>query len=157
VGLFFIPPKFLAVVFPLFFLIGFFHQMNQPFKWSMMADAVDYGEWKLGRRITGLSISGNLFALKLGMAIAGSLVGFLLAGVGYQAGVAQQTPSAVMGIVFLLSAGPSISYLCMIIITKFYKLDDEMLNKMRIEVDARRQQVSKSSPSVNDSGAQVTV
>jgi sugar (glycoside-pentoside-hexuronide) transporter len=138
IALFVTPPKLLTVVFPIYFLIGFFHQMNQPFKWSMMADAVDYGEWKLGRRITGLSISGNLFALKLGMAASGAVVGFLLSGLGYQAGVPQQTPAAVTGIVFLLSVGPSISYLAMSLLTRFYKLDDSMLNKIRVDVDARR-------------------
>lgn len=59
-------------------LVGFFHQMYQPFKWNMMANAADYGEWKFGRRITGLSYSGNLFALKMGMAVAGAAVGFRL-------------------------------------------------------------------------------
>ncbi len=41
-----------------------------------MADVDDYGEWKTGKRITGISFSGNLFFLKLGLAIAGAMVGF---------------------------------------------------------------------------------
>ncbi len=45
-----------------------------------MADVDDYGEWKTGKRITGISFSGNLFFLKLGPAIAGAMVGFLLSG-----------------------------------------------------------------------------
>lgn len=57
VVMFFVPPTWLPVVFPLYFLVGFFHQMYQPFKWNMMANAADYGEWKFGRRITGLSYS----------------------------------------------------------------------------------------------------
>lgn len=63
---------------PFILPVGFFHQMYQPFKWNMMANAADYGEWKFGRRITGLSYSGNLFALKMGMAVAGAAVGFRL-------------------------------------------------------------------------------
>ncbi|MFK9842595.1 MFS transporter, partial [Escherichia coli] len=86
VVMFFVPPTWLPVVFPLYFLVGFFHQMYQPFKWNMMANAADYGEWKFGRRITGLSYSGNLFALKMGMAVAGAAVGFSLGLFGYQAG-----------------------------------------------------------------------
>ncbi|VDZ76817.1 membrane transport protein [Salmonella bongori] len=62
-----------------------------------MANAADYGEWKTGRRITGLSFSGNLFMLKLGMAFAGALVGFSLGWFGYQAGSAVQTPLATTG------------------------------------------------------------
>lgn len=45
-----------------------------------MADVDDYGEWKTGKRITGISFSGNLFFLKVGLAIAGAMVGFLLSG-----------------------------------------------------------------------------
>ncbi|MDI8978138.1 MFS transporter, partial [Salmonella enterica subsp. enterica serovar Lubbock] len=41
-----------------------------PLHWSLMADVDDYGEWKTGKRITGISFSGNLFFLKLGLAIA---------------------------------------------------------------------------------------
>ncbi|MCS5932553.1 MFS transporter [Klebsiella pneumoniae subsp. pneumoniae] len=61
-------------------------------------NAADYGEWKFGRRITGLSYSGNLFALKMGMAVAGAAVGFSLGLFGYQAGATAQTPLATMGI-----------------------------------------------------------
>lgn len=43
-----------------------------------MADVDDYGEWKTGKRITGISFSGNLFFLKLGLAIAGAMVNFAL-------------------------------------------------------------------------------
>ncbi len=43
-----------------------------------MADVDDYGEWKTGKRITGISFSGNIFFLQLGLAIAGAMVGFLL-------------------------------------------------------------------------------
>ena len=77
VVMFFVPPTAAGGV-PFILLVGFFHQMYQPFKWNMMANAADYGEWKFGRRITGLSYSGNLFALKMGMAVAGAAVGFRL-------------------------------------------------------------------------------
>ncbi len=44
-----------------------------------MSDVDDYGEWKTGKRITGINFSGNLFFLKVGLAVAGAMVGFLLA------------------------------------------------------------------------------
>ncbi len=139
VVMFFIPPTWLAVVFPLYFLVGFFHQMYQPFKWNMMANAADYGEWKFGHRITGLSYSGNLFALKMGMAVAGAAVGFALGLFGYQAGVAEQTPLATAGIVGLLTLGPSISYLILWWLARFYKLDDTMMATIQHDLAAREQ------------------
>ena len=36
----------------------------------MYADTADYGEWKSGRRTTGLVFSALLFAQKLGLAVA---------------------------------------------------------------------------------------
>ena len=140
VVMFFVPPTWLPVVFPLYFLVGFFHQMYQPFKWNMMANAADYGEWKFGRRITGLSYSGNLFALKMGMAVAGAAVGFSLGLFGYQAGVTAQTPLATMGIVGLLTLGPSLSYLLLWWLARFYKLDDKMMQTIQRELSMRQQQ-----------------
>ena len=139
VVMFFVPPTWLPVVFPLYFLVGFFHQMYQPFKWNMMANAADYGEWKFGRRITGLSYSGNLFALKMGMAVAGAVVGFSLGLFGYQAGVSEQTPMATMGIVGLLTLGPSLSYLVLWWLSRFYKLDDQKMAMIQRDLSARQQ------------------
>ncbi|MFG6653439.1 glycoside-pentoside-hexuronide (GPH):cation symporter [Scandinavium sp. M-37] len=145
VVMFFVPPTWLAVVFPLYFLVGFFHQMYQPFKWNMMANAADYGEWKFGRRITGLSFSGNLFALKMGMAVAGAFVGFSLGWFGYQAGVPTQTTLATTGIISLLTIGPSISYFILYWLSRFYTLDDQMMSKIQREL-ALRQQANATSP-----------
>lgn len=139
VVMFFIPPTWLVVVFPLYFLVGFFHQMYQPFKWNMMANAADYGEWKFGRRITGLSFSGNLFALKMGMAVAGAFVGFSLGWFGYQAGIPTQTSLATNGIIGLLTIGPSISYFILYWLTRFYTLDDKMMSKIQHDLAQRQQ------------------
>ena len=138
VVMFFIPPTWLAVVFPLYFLVGMFHQMYQPFKWNMMANAADYGEWKTGRRITGLSFSGNLFALKLGMAVAGALVGFSLGWFGYVPGAVTQTPLATTGIIGLLTLGPSVSYLILWWLARFYKLDDAMMTRIQTDLATRK-------------------
>ncbi|HEY0211510.1 glycoside-pentoside-hexuronide (GPH):cation symporter [Acerihabitans sp.] len=147
VVMFLMPPKWLSVVFPLYFLIGFFHQMYQPFKWNMMANAADYGEWKTGRRITGLSFSGNLFALKLGMAVAGALVGFSLGWFGYQAGSPTQNALATTGIIGLLTVGPSLSYLILYWLTRFYKLDDKTMEK--IQADLAQRQLNLQAPAEN--------
>lgn len=138
--MFWIPPVWLAVIFPLYFLIGFFHQMYQPFKWNMIADSADYGEWKSGRRTTALAFAGNLFTLKLGMAVAGALVGFSLGWFGYVAGAPTQTASATTGIISLLTLGPSLSYLLLYGMIHFYKLDSVMMDKIHTDLAWRQQQ-----------------
>ena len=37
--------------------------------WSIYTDVVDYGEWKFGRRTTGLAFSAAMFAQKMGLTI----------------------------------------------------------------------------------------
>ncbi len=44
----------------------------------MYADTADYGEWKNGRRATGLVFSAATFAQKMGWAVGGALAGYLL-------------------------------------------------------------------------------
>lgn len=46
----------------------------------MMSDTVDYGEWCNGKRLAGISFAGTLFVLKLGLALGGALIGWMLAG-----------------------------------------------------------------------------
>jgi Na+/melibiose symporter-like transporter len=76
-----------------------------------MADVDDYGEWKTGKRITGISFSGNLFFLKVGLAVAGAMVGFLLSWYGYDAGAKAQSASAINGIMLLFTVIPGVGYL----------------------------------------------
>lgn len=146
--MFFIPPVWLVAVFPLYFLIGFFHQMYQPFKWNMIADSADYGEWKFGRRITALAFSGNLFTLKLGMAIAGALVGFSLGFFGYVAGSTTQTHLATIGIISLLTIGPSLSYLILYGLIHLYKLDVPMMDKIHADL-AQRRLIQRAAAQIN--------
>jgi GPH family glycoside/pentoside/hexuronide:cation symporter len=78
------------------FVIGVLHQLVTPIQWVMMSDTVDYGEWRNGKRLTGISFAGTLFVLKLGLALGGALIGWMLAGGGYNAEPAARTapPSA---------------------------------------------------------------
>lgn len=57
----------------------------------MLADAVDYGEWKNGVRAEGIVTSFSSFSAKLGMGIGGVITGWILTGSGY---VANHTQSA---------------------------------------------------------------
>lgn len=77
---YFFDPKATTTIVVLYVLLNILHQIPSPLHWSLMADVDDYGEWKTGKRITGISFSGNIFFLKLGLAIAGAMVGFLLSG-----------------------------------------------------------------------------
>lgn len=58
---------------------------------SMVADCVEYGEWKTGKRSEGMIFSLNIFKSKIASAIGGSLCGYILAYIGYTANESQST------------------------------------------------------------------
>ena len=122
-------------MFVLFGAIQFFTQMTSPILWAMMSDTVDYGEHKTGRRITGLVFSGALFCLKLGMALGGALLGWVLAYYGYRGGTEVQTPEAIRGIVITFTLVPALFHFLVIPIASHYTLSDARHDVIRAELD----------------------
>ena len=93
---------------------------------TMSADAVDYGEWKHGKRIEGIGSSVMSVGSKLASGFAGGIVGWVLALTGFVANEVQSA-SANAGIIGLFAWGPAALVLAiMIIISIFYHYDDEV-------------------------------
>jgi glycoside/pentoside/hexuronide:cation symporter, GPH family len=65
---------------------------------AMVADVVDYGEWKFGTRIDGLTYSAVSFGQKVGSGVGAAAVGWVLAAGGYQSLATSQPDSAVAAI-----------------------------------------------------------
>jgi GPH family glycoside/pentoside/hexuronide:cation symporter len=132
---------------PMFVLYGFtqfFVQMGAPILFAMAADTVEYGELKTGRRVTGLVFSGALFSLKLGVALGGALLAWVLAFYGYESGEdgVEQTPRAVQGIVMATTLVPAIGHVLLIPIVMFYKLSKTKCAEIREELDRRAMEKS---------------
>ncbi|AUH01959.1 MFS transporter [Prodigiosinella confusarubida] len=100
---------------------------NGPLQWSMITDANNYGEWKTGRRITGMNIAANIFTIKLGVAVGGALIGWGLAWFGFQSAVdgkpIQQTQETLNGILIIFTVFPAILYLITGLYLKFKRYD----------------------------------
>lgn len=107
----------------LHFFWGLFLQMATPLLWSKIADVVDYGEYKTGLRMTGLTYATVVFFIKVGLAIGGALAGWLLASFNYQPGV--YDPQSAKGIVMLFCIGPAIASIGVAIIMRWYTLNDK--------------------------------
>jgi GPH family glycoside/pentoside/hexuronide:cation symporter len=105
--------------------------------WSLYADTADYGEWKFGRRATGLIFSATVFAQKVGLAIGSAMLGWLLSYVGFVANAAQ-TPRAQHGIVLLFSLLPGTLALLAGFSIWFYKLDEPQVKQIERELAARK-------------------
>ncbi|MFS1701389.1 MFS transporter [Alteromonas sp. AMM-1] len=95
-------PDDLVLAFVLFFLISFVVDLHAPIFWSAIAEVVDYGESKEGKRVAGLAFGGISFCQKAGMGVAGALVGWLLAYFEYTPGT-EQSEFTLTGIVLMLT------------------------------------------------------
>ena len=93
-----------------------------PIQWVMMSDTVDYGEWKFGKRLTGISFAGTLFVLKMGLALSGAAIGWALAANGYVPGGATQAPSTRLCIVALFTLVPCGCYGLSAVVGRKYRL-----------------------------------
>ena len=91
---------------------------------SMVADCVEYGEWKTGKRSEGMIFSSNIFKTKLASAIGGALCGYVLAFVGYEANAAQ-TVTTLNGIHLMYSIVPGIIAVFSIISLRRYNLSEK--------------------------------
>jgi len=105
--------------------------------WSLYADTADFGEWKFGRRATGLVFSATVFAQKVGLAIGSAMIGWLLSFYGFVAN-AEQTPRAMQGIIILFSLLPAIFGGLSGLAILFYKLDEPMVKTIERDLASRK-------------------
>ena len=108
-----------------------------PLLWTMIADSADYGEWKTGRRATGLYFSAAVFAQKAGWGIGAALVGVILSMFNYVANEVQ-TDTSITGIKLLVSVIPGVLYMSCAIFMYFYNIDARTTDLIKKELDARR-------------------
>jgi GPH family glycoside/pentoside/hexuronide:cation symporter len=142
-AMFFVPMSASITMFAFIFAIGVLHQLVTPIQWVMMSDTVDYGEWRNGKRLTGISFAGTLFVLKLGLALGGALIGWMLAGGGYDAAAKTQNSATISIIIALFTIVPAICYLLSVVIAKrYYTLKTPYLAQIMSELaqGARRHQ-----------------
>ena len=93
--------------------------------WATIPDLADYGYLKDNVHISGLIGGGLLFATKLGMAIGGALLGYVLAFYDYDPATAMHSTSdQIFGFQLLSLYLPGIAMMLSAIFFKLYKLDE---------------------------------
>jgi GPH family glycoside/pentoside/hexuronide:cation symporter len=98
--------------------------------WVMVADAVDYHEWKTGQRTEGIVYSSYSFFRKLAQALAGFIPGVALGLIGYVPN-AEQTAGTLLGIkglMFLVPAG--LNLIAAVILIVLYNLTEDLYKKI---------------------------
>ena len=105
----------------------------------MLADIVDYGEYKLGSRNESIIFSAQTLLVKLASALSGWLIGVGLSLIGYVAGAAVQSNITIIGIRVIMTIIPSIVALVMYVIYKYkYKINGSFHDEILQVIGSRK-------------------
>jgi len=110
--------------------------------WAMYADTADYGEWKRGRRATGLVFSASTMSQKIGWALGAFVALTLMSQVGFEPNQTQSVES-LDGLVLLFSLIPAAFGILAMIIAFFYPLNDARVAQIVNELAERRKAIGE--------------
>ena len=155
-------PPFIAVSGLLFFVNGFFQGIATVLQSLMIADAVDYEEYRSGIRPDGVFFSGQTFIAKITTGIATIISSLAYKSVGFSDAVVDQVNKYIenghiartepkfapymMILFFLVSVPPMIGCLLSIIPTWHYSLSDDEHTKIINELNRRRHENDAEVP-----------
>jgi GPH family glycoside/pentoside/hexuronide:cation symporter len=134
---YFLTPENVAMIYLVNIFSSFFLGPVSVLQWAMYTDAADYGEWKNGRRATGLVMAASLFALKLGVALGGAITGWVLAYYGFIANQVQ-TSDSINGILVLIGIYTAIIGVIGATLIIFYPLNNKKMVEIENDLKARR-------------------
>lgn len=103
---------------------------------AMLADTMEYGEWKTRVRTEALIYSGASMGIKIGTGIGSALIGWGLALAGYVGGAEQQSPAATAMISDLFIWLPAVVSVLMFVVLVFYRLERDY-SRILGELEAR--------------------
>jgi GPH family glycoside/pentoside/hexuronide:cation symporter len=107
------------------------------YMWALVPEVISYGEWKTGKRISGVvnALTGIFF--KAGFALGGVIPGVVLTLTHFDAAKAEQPASAQQGILWLVVVLPAILLVVAMYIISKYELDDDKIDEINRAIEAR--------------------
>lgn len=93
---------------------------------AMLADVVEYGEWKTGIRTEGIIFSGASFGQKVGSGLGGAIVAGLLHWGKYIPNAATQAAKAMMSFKLAFIAVPFAGSVLIIIMLMLFRIETHM-------------------------------
>jgi GPH family glycoside/pentoside/hexuronide:cation symporter len=132
---FLVKPGDTALAFFLYFLLSLVVDLHAPVFWSAIAETIDYGQVKTGKRVSGFAFGGISVAQKAGMGLAGGMVGLLLNYFHYQPNQ-EQSALALQGIALMLSVIPGFFHFLMGALMFKYRISDEYYSTVKEDLRA---------------------
>ncbi|MBE8720995.1 MFS transporter [Sphingobacterium pedocola] len=108
------------------------------YMWALVPEVISYGERATGKRISGIVNALTGIFYKAGMALGGIVPGLVLAYVGFdEKNNVTQSAFAERGILWLVAVVPALLLIAAMFIISKYKLTDEVIDKINLEIGAR--------------------
>ena len=108
------------------------------YMWALVPEVISYGEYKHGKRISGIVNALTGIFYKAGMALGGVVPGLVLSFVGFdQTDTVSQSPLAEQGILWLVAVIPALLLAIAMFIISKYELTDEVIDKINTEIEKR--------------------
>lgn len=117
----------------LYFLLSFVVDLHAPVFWSAIPEAIDYGQYKTGKRAAGLGFGGISFCQKAGIGIGGAILGWLLTYFDYVPNV-QQSEYTLTGIALLLTLIPGVFHVLMGLFMFKYRVTDQYYDEIKVKI-----------------------
>jgi len=105
----------------------------------MVADTIEYGQWKTGKRVEGMLYSSTTFGAKIGAGAGMAIAMGILGAAGYDGLAAAQSASAVSAIRNLYLLAPLPFLIALPILYAFYKLD-KIYPQVMADLEKREQE-----------------
>lgn len=108
------------------------------YMWALVPEVISYGEYKHGKRISGIVNALTGIFYKAGMALGGVVPGLVLAFVGFdKSNEVAQSSLAEQGILWLVAVIPALLLgLAMYIISQ-YELTDKVIDEINLDIEKR--------------------
>lgn len=102
-----------------------------------LMDALDYGEWRTGRKAVPIIMSAYGMGTKIGLAFGSSIAGLILGALHFDAEAVIQPQNVLNGFFHISVTLPMVMYLGMALTFAFLMRIERRLPEMRAEVEAR--------------------
>lgn len=105
--------------------------------WSMLADTIEFGEWKSGFRAEGVLNSSYVFLFKLSVGFSAWLAGYILEKTNYIPNEAVQSAETLNGLFVMGYIFPAVAGTIAMVIMFFNKYDSKFYEKIFAELQQR--------------------